>query len=79
MILRDWTEARAQRATLLRLKKIEELLGDIGALWGDVDEYIVQQCDDLIRDFRERQQEWLAWWAARAEEERERSREERPS
>jgi hypothetical protein len=48
-----WTEKWAQRETHKRLKKIEALLVDIGGIWGDVDQYIVNRADEAISLMRE--------------------------
>lgn len=44
------SEARALRATIARLHKIDNLLLEIAGLWGDVDESIIRICDDLRDD-----------------------------
>lgn len=45
----SWTPNRALKATNLRFKKIDLLLQEIAALWGDEDEYIVRQAEELRR------------------------------
>jgi len=51
--MRNWTEARALRATNVRLRKIDNLLLEIAGLWGDVDQGIVNVMDDLRRQVEE--------------------------
>ncbi len=55
------SDARALRATITRLQKIDRLLIEIGGIWGDVDQYLVNIADDLrgrvedaMADVRER-------------------------
>ncbi|MGY4295409.1 hypothetical protein ACVWXN_003504 [Bradyrhizobium sp. i1.4.4] len=47
--LKNWTENRALRASNLRFRKVDKLLREVAYLWGDVDEYAVGLCDQLIR------------------------------
>lgn len=49
-VLKTWTENAALKATNSRFRKIDELLIEIGGLWGDVDEFIVGEADRLRRD-----------------------------
>lgn len=41
------SDARNLRATITRLQKIDRLLIEIGGIWGDVDQYIVNIADEL--------------------------------
>lgn len=50
--LRSWTPARAAGAAQRRIDKIEDLLIQIGGLYGDVDQMIVDQCDELVHQLR---------------------------
>lgn len=45
--LRPWTPAKAAAAARRRIAKIEILLQEIGGLYGDVDQGVVDQCDTL--------------------------------
>ena len=50
--LSPWTPARAAAAARRRITKIELLLQEIGGLYGDVDQGVVDQCDTLIASLR---------------------------
>lgn len=61
--LKKWTVQIARRATLKRLAKIDELLLDIGYLWGDRDQCLVDLADDIRAEagkFREEMDEAIA-------------------
>lgn len=62
ILWRRWTEAIARRATLERLQKIADLYGEIGQIWGDVDESIVARAEDAISDVRQRHEEFQLMW-----------------
>ena len=47
--LKNWTPRTAARAARQRVDKINLLLTEIASLYGDVDQYVVEQCDS-IRD-----------------------------
>lgn len=68
MILRNWTENRALRASNARFNKVKELLGEVACLWGDVDEYAVGRCDELIRVVEDIRTDIVLSAQARAEE-----------
>lgn len=58
--LKKWTPAIARRETLKRLAKIDALLLDIGYLWGDEDQGLVDRADDIraeVSDFRKEMDE----------------------
>lgn len=67
-ILKTWTESGALRATNARMEKIEDLLLEIGGLWGDVDEYIVHEVDDLRRLIENKRLDFVISVQTRAEE-----------
>jgi hypothetical protein len=46
-ILKTWTTAGAQRATITRLDRIDAALIEIAGLWGDMDEFLVGRADEL--------------------------------
>ena len=48
-----WSEESAVKLTRARTLKIEGLLDEIGALWGDDDDYFMRQVDVLKADVRE--------------------------
>lgn len=50
--LSRWTPANAARAARGRIEKIELLLQEIGCLYGDVYEPVVDECDALIASLR---------------------------
>ncbi len=50
---RGWSVERARRASHSKLRKIEQLLIDIGGLWGDEDEYLVSLADRLLKEVRD--------------------------
>ncbi|MCK1501467.1 hypothetical protein [Bradyrhizobium sp. 188] len=66
--MKNWTENRALRASNLRFRKINKLLHEVAYLWGDVDEYVVGLCDQLIRHADNAHLELVASVQARAEE-----------
>lgn len=45
--LRRWTDNIAMKVTKARLDKIDGLLLEIASFWGDEDEFICRQVDDL--------------------------------
>jgi GTPase Era involved in 16S rRNA processing len=50
---RRWTENIAMKLTKARLSKIDGLLLEVAALWGEEDEGICQEVDDLRRQLEE--------------------------
>lgn len=50
--LRPWTPAKAAGAARRRIDKIELLLQEIGGLYGDVDQGVVDKCDALAAELR---------------------------
>ncbi|GGE79259.1 hypothetical protein H1W37_19360 [Stappia taiwanensis] len=50
--LKRWTPKSAAAAARRRVSKIEVLLDEIGGLYGDVDQTVVDQCDDMKRCLR---------------------------
>lgn len=53
LLLRKWTIPIARRLTLRRLDKIERAAIDIGSLWSDEDQSIVNLADELVDQVRE--------------------------
>jgi hypothetical protein len=49
-VTRRWSERNAINATRKHLDKIEAHIMAIGALWGDVDEYIVGRAEESRRE-----------------------------
>lgn len=68
MILKNWTENGALRATNRRVDKVKKLLGEVAYLWGDVDEYVVGRCDTLIKEIEDVRLDLVVTLQARAEE-----------
>lgn len=68
LTLKRWTEAIALRATNVRMRKIEQLLGEVAYLWGDEDQYIVNICDELAREIANARLDFVASVQARVEE-----------
>ena len=61
--LRDWTDAKARKATLLRLEKAGTLLSEIAVLWGDVDESAVGNAEDLAQQCQDMARNLQQFWA----------------
>lgn len=66
--LKRFTESAALRATNARYRKIDLLLREIQLLWGDVDNGIVVDADDLIERVETARLEAVASVQARVEE-----------
>lgn len=66
--LKKWTEDIALRETNERMRKIEQLLGEVAYLWGDEDQYIVNHCNDLAREIEAQRLDFVAGVQARVEE-----------
>lgn len=45
--LRKWTDKIAQRETRKRFQKIDELLHDVALLWGDENESVVGEAEEM--------------------------------
>lgn len=54
-----WSEAIAVKLTLARALKIDGLLQEIGALWGDEDDYFMREVDVLKADVKEKLEELI--------------------
>lgn len=48
-----WSVESAKKLTLARMLKIDGLFDEIGALWGDEDDYFMRQIDVLKVDVKE--------------------------
>ncbi|TCD15172.1 hypothetical protein [Oricola cellulosilytica] len=46
--LNNWTPKRAHSFSMRRVLKIEGLLQEIGYCYGDVDNTVVMECDDVL-------------------------------
>ena len=51
--LDNWTPKRAHGFAMRRIAKIEHLLVEIGACYGDVDSYVEHLADDYIAQLKE--------------------------
>lgn len=49
-----WSVENAKKLTLARVLKIDGLFDEIGALWGDEDDYFMRQIDVLKIDVKEK-------------------------
>ncbi len=47
--LRDWTPKRARSFANRRVNKMKHLLMEIAYIYGDVDQTVVDTCDDLTQ------------------------------
>ena len=48
--LRKWTPVRAEQWCATRIERIDNALLEIAYCWGDIDDYIVRECDRLRRE-----------------------------
>lgn len=47
----SWTDPKARRATLKLLGEIDDRLNELGYIWGDEDQYIVEEADHYKEEF----------------------------
>lgn len=66
--MKNWTEPRALRATNQRLRKMSTIAGEVAYLWGDVDNYAVCLCDELLKHIEDVRLEIVASVQARADD-----------
>lgn len=70
VVLKKWSEAAAIKATMKRFERIEHTLIEIGGMWGEEDEYIVREVDELRALISEKAEEMMEGHAGLIEQRR---------